>query len=284
MTLSSFIQSEQASSPHYLLIGNPVSHSVSPLMHNTALRYHKLEATYHAVSVSVRELELLYAHMNTDAFLGANVTIPHKQQIMPALDRLTDEALAIGAVNTILIEPDGMLKGHNTDTYGFSVPLTPFINDMDMGRAIIFGSGGATKAIVYALQKMGFEELVMVSRRPERYEESPGIILSGYAEWTTYAEEAELIINATPLGMIPNTESSPINDDEIEFLAESVCYDVVYNPRNTRFLEQGKKAGCRTIGGLEMLIHQGAEAFKCWTGLSFPLELITETLDDVFPN
>lgn len=284
MTISSFLQSESSRKPHYLLIGNPVSHSVSPLMHNTALRYHGLDASYHAVSVSVQELNVLYAHMNSDLFLGANVTIPHKEQIVPALDNLTDEATAIQAVNTIIKQEDGSLLGHNTDAYGFRLPLEPYLDELNLERAIVFGSGGATKAILYALKELGTGEIVMVSRRPDRYEEKPGIVLCGYDQWVDYADEASVIVNATPLGMIPNTSASPVKDDESEFLVDSICYDIVYNPRITRFIEQGKDVGSRTIGGLEMLIHQGSEAFKAWTGHSFPMELITNTLDEVYPT
>lgn len=282
MTFSKFKLSEESNKPHYLLIGNPVSHSVSPLMHNTALDRHGIEATYHAVSVSMSELPSLIAHLNEDQFLGANITIPHKENLMDAVDVLTAEANEIGAINTI-IKREHELVGHNTDAHGFAVPLEDYEDDLSYERAIIFGSGGATKAIIYALRNLGFEEVVMVSRRPSRYESQDGLILCSYDSWVDYAEEAELVINATPLGMVPNTESSPINDEQIEFLTGKLCYDIVYNPRETKFLKQAKASEGIPIGGLNMLIHQGAESFRLWTGKEFPLGLITQKLDEIFP-
>jgi shikimate dehydrogenase len=252
-------------------------------MHNTGLSFHGIDASYHAVSVSLSELSVLYAHLNSVYFLGANVTIPHKEQIIEAVDELTNEAETIRAVNTIIKKEDGSLLGHNTDAFGFTVPLEPFLDELPMDRAIVFGSGGATKAILYALKKMGYMEIIMVSRRPERYQETDNVIICSYDEWTHYAGEADLIVNATPLGMTPNTASSPVSDDSVELIADSVWYDIVYNPRETTFIKQGKSVGCRTIGGLEMLVHQGAESFRIWTGLPFPTELIMNTLDEVYP-
>jgi shikimate dehydrogenase len=283
MTFSKFKLSEESKKPHYLLIGNPVSHSVSPLMHNTALERHEIEATYHAVSVSLSEIPSLIAHLNEQSFLGANITIPHKENMMEAMDELTIEADEIGAINTI-VKLEGKIIGHNTDAHGFAVPLEDYHEDMMFERVIVFGSGGATKAIIYALREMGYEEIVMVSRRPERYKTEDGMILCSYDSWIDYVDEAELVINATPLGMTPNIDASPINDDQAELLQGKLCYDIVYNPRETKFLRQAKHSDAIPIGGLDMLIHQGAESFRIWTGKEFPLGLITQKLDDIFPN
>lgn len=283
MTFTKFIQSDKSSSPHYLLIGNPVSHSVSPLMHNTALEQHKIDAEYHAIAVAMSEIPSLTAHFNNPNFLGANITIPHKENFMEVVDELTSEAKEIDAINTILKQQD-KLVGHNTDAYGFQMPLEGHLDDIETKRAIIFGSGGATKAIVYALNDLGFEEVVMVSRRPERYVDSSALIPCSYDAWTEYAEESSLIINATPLGMIPNTEASPIKDSERELLRGKLCYDIVYNPKETKFLKQAISAGGIPIGGIDMLIHQGAKSFQLWTGKEFPVGLIKMKLDDIFPH
>lgn len=283
MTFTKFKESEKSNSPHYLLIGNPVSHSVSPLMHNTALRHHEIDAEYYAVAVAMSEIPSLVAHFNNPNFLGANITIPHKENFLEVVDTLTEQAEDIGAINTIL-KQDGKLIGENTDAYGFAVPLEEYSDKIDLDRAIVFGSGGATKAIIYALNEIGVQEIVMVSRRPERYFDADNLISVSYDSWAEYAEESSLIINATPLGMFPNTAASPIKENERELLAEKLCYDIVYNPKETTFLKQAISAGGIPIGGIDMLIYQGAKSFKLWTGKEFPIGLIKMKLDEIFTN
>ncbi|RNC85519.1 MAG: shikimate dehydrogenase [Balneola sp.] len=283
MTFSEFKNSQYSQKPHYLLIGNPVSHSVSPIMHNTALQFHAIEAEYHAIAVSMGELSSLISHFNSPNFLGANITLPHKQNLFEVVDSHTITASSIGAINTIIKRDEGLI-GENTDAYGFLKPLEKYLNEIDQDRAIVFGAGGATKAINYALNDLGFEEVVLVSRKPERYQQMEGTIMCNYDLWTEFAEDASLIVNATPLGMVPNTTASPVKASEISFLEGKICYDIVYNPRETTFLKQAKQVDAFPIGGLGMLIHQGAKSFKEWTGKEFPLELINEELDAVFPN
>lgn len=283
MDFSKFLQSESSHKPHYLLIGSPISHSVSPLMHNTALEHHGLKAEYHAVAVRQSEISTLIAHFNRLEFLGANITIPYKQTLFDAMDTLGMEAAQIGAINTI-VKRDGKIIGENTDEYGFRIPLEEYEDELAGERALIFGTGGATKAICFALRKLGIKEIVMVSRRPGQYEASSDIQMCGYDNWTAYGEEAAIIINATPLGMQPNTEASPVQADEVEVLSGKICYDAVYNPRETTFLKQAKSVDGIPFGGLDMLIYQAAKSFKMWTGQEFPLGLIKMKLDDVFPN
>lgn len=283
MKFSDFKDSEAAAKPHYLLIGNPVSHSVSPLMHNTALNYYGIEAKYHAVEVQESDLSSLMSHLNKNQLLGANITIPHKLTFLDVVDELSDEADEIGAVNTI-VKTGEKLIGHNTDSYGFLVPLEEFKEDMNPERAIIFGTGGATKAIVYSLRTMGFEEIVMVSRRPETLQPQKGVTLCSYDSWIEYADEVNLIVNATPLGMTPDIDTSPVDNSLTDLLNGKVCYDIVYNPRKTKFLAQADENGGVTVGGLDMLIYQGAKAFKLWTRKEFPIGLVKMKLDELFPN
>lgn len=283
MNFSEFLASESSRYPHYLLIGSPISHSVSPLMHNTALQHHGIKAEYHAVGVRQSEIPSLLAHFNKLEFLGSNVTIPYKETLFEAMDTLGMEAAQIEAINTI-VKRDGKIIGENTDEYGFRIPIEEYEDDLYGERAIIFGTGGATKAICYALKEMGLEEIVMVSRRPGQYDPSNEIKMCNYDNWTAFGEDASIIINATPLGMTPNVEASPVADDQIEILSGKICYDVVYNPQETRFLKQAKSAGGIPVGGLEMLIHQAAKSFRLWTGQEFPLGLVKMKLDDVFPN
>ena len=272
LKFSEFIESEKSQLSHYLLIGNPVIHSLSPTMHNLALKHNKIGGEYISVSVSSRDVNMVLAHCTNDSFLGANITIPHKELFMDVVDELTDEAKEIGAINT-LVKQEGK-------------PIENYIDALHGERVIIFGSGGATKAIVFALQDLGVEQIVLVSRRPEMYESngSENIIRCSYDNWIAYADDAAMIVNATPLGMTPNTESSPVPDQDIEILNEKICYDIVYNPRQTKFLKQTIQAGGIPIGGLDMLIYQGAKSFNLWTGFEFPIEKIKSKLDEVLPT
>jgi len=281
MKFKEFIKSPHSKTPHYLLIGYPIGHSVSPIMHDTALEHHQIDANYIAVSIELSELADAFTHFNTPEFLGANITIPYKENMIPFMDELTVIAKEIGAVNTV-IKTDGKLIGDNTDAYGFSIPLNEIEENLKKERAIVFGTGGATKAILYALKEFGFNEICMVTRRKELFVAEQELIFCSYDEWQHYSEKTNLFVNATPLGMAPNVESSPILDNEIDHLSGKVCYDIVYNPRETKFLKQAKKADAKAIGGIDMLIHQGDKSFYRWTSKRFPLSLIKMKLDEHF--
>lgn len=286
MNLTEFKQSPDSDKPHYLLLGHPVEHSWSPLMHNTALRYHEMEATYHAVDLQNSELTKLASYLNRETLLGANITIPYKQIIADYLDHIHKEAFKIGAVNTI-VKKDFSIEGYNTDYEGFLSPLKEFENDLFGSNAIVFGTGGASKAIVVALLEVGIEEIFLVSRTPDTitsFEDFEQTNIISYHEWTSKLDEVLLMVNATPLGMHPNTNESPVRDSEIQFLQDRICYDIVYNPLKTKFLKQAEQIGTTTISGLEMLIQQGSRSFELWTGYSFPTELIRSTLDERFNN
>lgn len=286
MHFNEFLDSQKSKKPHYLLIGNPVGHSVSPIMHNYALDFYAKDAEYIAVSVGLTEMDVLLNHLRGDNFLGANITIPHKETLFSKVDSLSPEAAEVGAINTI-IKSGTSTKGDNTDAYGFMAGLNPYLKNskIELDTVIIFGSGGATKAIIYALVDKGVNQIVLVSRRPELFgeESSEKIIRCNYEQWQKYAYDAQVIINATPLGMQPNVDASPVKKGEEKFLSGKICYDIVYNPRNTTFLKQAKSVETIGIGGLEMLIQQGAKSFELWTGLPFPVKEIREKLNEVFP-
>lgn len=262
--------------PHFLLLGNPVGHSLSPLMHNRAAEFYGMDVQYHAISLDTGELDSIAAHFNREEFRGANITIPYKQTLLNYPDMLDEISRTFGAINTIVKEQGG-LTGYNTDVHGFSVPLKAYADELAGRRAIVFGSGGASKAIVHALIQLDMPDIVLISRNPERVNtniKKGRVRAESYEAWSALAEEAALVVNATPLGMEPDTGGSPVRDSEISFLAEKICYDIVYKPLETRFLRQAKESGARTIGGLEMLIHQGSRSFELWTGKPFPLKEI----------
>lgn len=279
MTLTEFIASEESGLPHYMVLGNPISHSYSPLMHNYAISYHSLSATYFPVQLLETEIQTCVSHMRKEHFLGANITIPYKEWFLSLVDELSEEAGSIGAINT-LVKRDGKIIGHNTDGYGFLKPLQPFM-DMVVGeRAIIFGSGGATKSIIYSLQTSGIQEIFIVTRNPDIHRNTfdDTVIYTSYDAWEDYAPDSSLIINTTPLGMYPNVQSSPVESTKAHLLSGKLCYDIVYNPKETFFLEQAKEHEATCIGGLDMLIYQGAKAFELWTGKSFPVNEVRKEL------
>jgi len=286
MNLSRFKKSQKAQNHHYLLFGHPIGHSWSPLMHNTALRHYNMKARYHAVDVQNDELNSLASYLNKDTFLGGNITVPYKQLIVNYLDQIDSTARDIGAVNTI-VKQDYQLEGYNTDYTGFLAPLEDYSWDLEGGRAIIFGTGGASRAIVAGLTDFGMQELYLVSRDPDNknsFSDYNRVKVISYDEWTSYAVDAVLIVNATPLGMYPEISRSPIRETEREVLADSICYYIVYNPLQTTFLQQAKSVGAATIGGLEMLIQQGSQSFKLWTGRPFPIEKVRATFHEKLAN
>lgn len=286
MNLSEFQQSGHSLKPHFLLFGSPVSHSLSPLMHNTAAEYYGLEARYYAVELDSSELSDVAAHLNKESFQGANITIPYKRVFMEYMDELDNDAASIGAMNTI-VKKAYSIKGYNTDSYGFSAPLFEFEAELAGGRAVIFGTGGASRAIIHALKGFQIEEIALISRNPSRrsdFKDDGLIRVESYDTWPALAEEAVLIVNATPLGMDPNSDSSPVREGEMGLLTGKICYDIVYKPLKTKFLLFAEEAGARTIGGLEMLIHQGSRSFELWTGRPFPVEKIRNKLYEAITN
>ncbi len=286
MTLSQFIQSSKSNRSHYLLLGHPVEHSWSPIMHNIALQHYDIEAEYHAVDVRSRELTDLASFLNRASLLGANVTIPYKQSIANYVDFIDASAREIGAVNTI-VKNEYQLEGYNTDYAGFTEPLQPYEFELQGASAVVFGTGGAARAIVYGLTEMGVEEIFLVSRSPNgiiSYRDNRRVQIVSYENWTSFAEGALLIVNATPLGMDPKIDSSPVRDQEKQYLESKICYDIVYNPVETKFLKQASEAGAQTIDGLEMLIQQGSKSFKLWTGHPFPIKIVRDTLYEKLKN
>lgn len=286
MNLTTFLNSPKAENPHYLLFGHPVGHSWSPLMHNTALEYYGLEARYHAIDLQSQELSQLASFLNRDTFLGANITVPYKQLIGDYLDRTDRSAQEIGAINTI-VKSDYRLTGYNTDLHGFLSPLRDFEDEIAGFDAIVFGTGGASRAIIAGLIELGVHEIYLVSRNPDRissFMDMEQVHVISYHEWPSRGEDAYLIINATPLGMHPKVNQSPVRESEKQFLADRICYDIVYNPLQTTFLQQAQSVGAQTIGGLEMLIQQGSRSFELWTCKQFPIEIIRKKLYESIQN
>jgi shikimate dehydrogenase len=271
-----FINQDGSKKPHFMVVGHPIGHSLSPFMHSIALKYHKIEADYLAVDLEPSDISSFTSWINKDSFLGSNVTIPYKSQFLEVVDELEETAASIGALNTI-VKSDGTIKGYNTDVYGFLKPLENYIERLNGESVIVFGTGGASKAVIYGLRQIGVEQIVLVSRNPGSINRD-GLLLCNYSNWQAYAEESVMMVNTTPLGMYPDTNQSPVREQEANLLEGKLCYDLVYNPLQTTFLKLAMKFHAETIGGLDMFIAQGAKSFELWTGKNFPVSKISEAL------
>ena len=269
-----------------LLLGDPVAHTLSPLLHNAAFRAAGIDAVYLACRVAPDSVADAIAGLRALPALGANVTIPHKQTVLPHLDRLTPEAEAIGAVNTITRLGDGTLLGDNTDAAGFLSGLDA--KALHGAPALIFGSGGAARAVIYALLTgLRPRSLTIAARSPASaeslaadftpFDERGALRVVPHAEAGSAVRNSRLIVNATPLGMHPNDETT-VWPDAGDFSEDHVVYDLVYSPAETRLMREAAARGARTIGGLAMLIGQAAAAFEQWTGVPMPLDAVRAAL------
>ena len=251
------------------LFGDPIAHSVSPAMHNAAFRHSDLNFTYLAFRVTESGLEAALEAVRALNIRGINLTIPHKTAALPLLDEVTESARRVGAVNTI-VNDDGRLKGHNTDASGFLAALRGH-GFISAGRkAVVLGAGGAARAVVFALRDSG-AAVTVLNRTPAKAAElaaATGAIAGdlGESSVSTALDGAELLVNATSVGLYPESEVSPLAGYRLK--PSLTVMDTIYRPRRTRLLADAQAAGCQVIDGLDMLVAQGAESFELWTGRS----------------
>ena len=265
------------------LLGHPVGHSVSPAFQQAALEHCSIDALYAALDVPPSELAAAVQSLREPDVLGANVTVPHKEAVFPLLDSVSEEARLIGAVNTIR-NRDGALEGHNTDAAGFMAALREQAGYEPLGKsALILGAGGSARAVAVALAREGAASVVIANRTVERGESLAGAIreLGVHAEAIALspvalreAVRSDLMVNCTSLGMSggPGPGESPVAADLIPPYA--LVFDLVYNPRETPLLRAAASVGARSLGGLPMLVYQGAAAFELWTGMDAPAQVM----------
>jgi len=266
------------------LLGWPVEHSLSPAMHNAAFDNLGLNWRYLPLPVPPGQVGAAVRGLAAMGFRGANVTVPHKLEVMAALDSIAPDAQALGAVNTIVIERGKgvSISGHNTDAAGFVGALQRGGFEPQGCRAIVVGAGGGARAVVFGLLEKGAEEVLvgdLVAGRAEklvadlRPEEPLRLrpLLLKDESLVESAQTADLLVNATPVGMWPKVKGS-IWPEGAPIPSRLTVFDLVYNPAETQLLRQARQAGARAIGGLEMLVGQGARSFEMWTGRQAPVE------------
>lgn len=257
------------------IIGHPLTHTLSPVLHNWAFRKLGINASYHVWDTPAEKLTAFLAALRTLPIHGASVTIPHKETVMPLTDRLTDNARDIGAVNTLYWENDA-LWGDNTDVTGFMAPLLG--RRAQPGTALILGAGGAARAAVCGLHRAGWKVLLS-SRTESRADRLAHSFQAAHVPWTERHEvRPDLLVNTTPLGMSgPFQALSPWKGP---LTGISLVYDLVYNPKETLLLIQARREGVEIIHGLPMFVHQGLAQFERWTGQRFPLPEAVSVLEE----
>ncbi|MDO4497324.1 MAG: shikimate dehydrogenase [Bacteroidales bacterium] len=240
----------------YGLLGHPLGHSFSRKFHNDRFAALGIDAEY--LNFDVENVEMLQQILAENSNLrGLNVTIPYKQQVMPMLDELDPLAERIGAVNTIKVMPDGKLKGYNTDIIGFTESLRPMLPEGLQTASLVLGTGGASKAIFVALENLGLN--------PQYVSRTPGENCITYADLSAEVMASHLVIvNCTPLGMHPKVEGCPAIPYEL-LTPQHICFDCVYNPAETRFMQLAAAQGAKVKCGQEMLEGQAIASYEIWT-------------------
>jgi shikimate dehydrogenase len=260
------------------VIGDPIEHTLSPVMHNAAFNHLKLDFVFLAFRVKAVELENAMRGMRGLGVRGLNVTMPHKTAVAKYLDEVDPTVKFLGSVNTVLND-GGRLLGFNTDGVGALQALTDNGVDLKGKKLLLLGAGGAAKAIAYALAKE-VEELCVLNRATEKAKELAETLSRKFGKKVVgdslspiaiqkRLHDSDILINATSVGMHPNTSQSLVAP---EWLKPDLCVmDIVYNPVETKLVKDAKAAGAQVVSGVEMLLYQGAASFEIWTGVSAPV-------------
>lgn len=265
------------------VIGYPVEHSLSPAMHNAAIAHLNLDYVYLPFPIEPDDLETAIAGFAAIGLVGFNITIPHKQAIVPLLSEISPAAKAVGAVNTVW-RKDGGWWGTNTDVTGFISPLQDDRRDWHQSIAVILGNGGAARAVVAGCMELGFGEIHVIGRSQQKLAEfqrswDDSLQVHTWEVLPQLLPSTSLLVNTTPIGMHPGVDESPVDLRVMEMLPKgAIAYDLIYTPNPTKFLQQAQAVGAEAIDGLEMLIQQGAAALQLWLQQPVPVEIMRQTL------
>jgi len=265
------------------IIGDPIEHTMSPVMHNTAFKNKGVDYVYLPFRVRKEELSKAIEGMRALNIRGLNITIPHKVAVIQFLDELDPLADKIGAVNTI-VNNDGVLRGYNTDATGFLQALCERGIEPKGKNVVILGAGGASRAISFILAERK-SSLAILNRTWDKakicadriskiFQSETAALKLNRENLAAALSQADILVNATSVGMSPNVNETPITSNLLR--PDLVVFDIVYNPIKTRLRREAEAAGATVISGLDMLVWQGALAFEKWTGLKAPVELMRE--------
>ncbi len=247
----------------YLVIGNPIDHSLSPILHNYWIKKNKIKAIYEKQKLEEHELDNLIINIKNKKIDGINITVPFKKKIIPYLDKLSDESLKTQSVNTVYLSEDKII-GHNTDIIGFEIGLKKTNYNIKNKKILILGAGGVVSSIIFAVKKMKASEII-VSNRTQSKAENLKEIFTGLkiVKWGE-VPDFDVVINATSIGL---NAKDTIDLDFSKIGKNKLFFDVIYNPKETNFLNTGKKLGNITENGKFMFIYQASAAFEIWHGL-----------------
>lgn len=267
------------------LIGHPVEHSFSPPMHNATFQALGMDCAYVAFDVDPSDLRLAIEGADALNVKGFNVTIPHKIEVMKYLNELDEVARLIGAVNTIDFKN---LKGYNTDGIGAIKAIEEVTSVCDK-NVVVSGAGGASRAISFYLAKYGVESITILNRNVDKAKSLAEDVLDSkliaevnsdsISQIGNYIKDADILVDTTPLGMDPHIYDEPVATSDMMH-EDLVVFDAVYNPNETVLLKQAIEAGAKPVYGIKMLLYQGAESFKIWTGRDAPIDVMENALRD----
>ena len=270
------------------VLGSPISHSISPQMHNEAFRQLGMDCIYLAFEVGVDGMQTAVEGLRALNVRGYNVTMPNKNIMATLCDRLSPAAEIIGAVNTV-VNDNGILTGYTTDGTGYMRAVEDAGHNIIGKKMTLLGTGGASTAVLVQAALDGLSEISVFSRSTSKFNERARDIIEKLKEHSSCKvnlydledearlrheiSESAILTNGTSVGMAPDVDTSLINDSSI-FHKDLIVSDIIYNPRETKLMKLAKEAGCPTFNGLYMLLYQGAEAFKIWTGQDMPIDII----------
>ncbi len=264
------------------VIGAPIGHSLSPIIQNAALRAAGLDYVYTALPVHPDVLNSAVRGLRDAGYRGINVTIPFKTEIIPLMNALSEDARRIGAVNTVVMQEDGTMVGHNTDVTGFLAGFAERGISIEGKHAVLIGAGGAARAALWGLLRSHVTSVTIGVRTAAKGAAltadfaANGAVRACAFDDPAFAcslAAADIVVQTTPLGMTPHADAMP-PVDMAALKDDAVLYDLIYTPAATRFLQEGAARGLHTINGETMLVAQGAEAFRLWTGITPDLELM----------
>lgn len=272
----------------YGVLGTPISHSISPQMHNEAFRQLNMDCVYLAFEVGTEGMKSAVEGLRTLNVHGYNVTMPNKNIMATLCDKLSPAAEIIGAVNTVVNE-NGILTGYTTDGTGYMRAVSDAGHNIIGKKMTLLGAGGASTAVFVQAALDGLSEISVFSRSTSKFNTRARTIIENLKDYTDCKVnlydledevrlrqeigESAILTNGTSVGMAPDVDASLINDPSM-FHKDLIVSDIIYNPRETKLMKLAKEAGCPTFNGLYMLLYQGAEAFKIWTGQDMPVDII----------